>query len=86
MVRIFAKIIKNHKTVKSVTYNNVNEYESSRFYFYLSETCRKLELSTPITVDYHRESFEKFNMVKFFPEDFVDGVDFDCFILENIDL
>lgn len=86
MVRIFAKIIKNHKTVKSVTYNNVNEYESSRFYFYLSETCRKLELSTPIMVDYHRESFEKFNMVKFFPEDFVDGVDFDCFILENIDL
>ena len=86
MVRIFAKIIKNHKTVKSVTYNNVNDYESSRFYFYLSETCRKLELSTPITVDYHRESFEKFNMVKFFPEDFVDGVDFDCFILENIDL
>ena len=86
MVKIYAKIIKNHKTVKSITYNNVNEYESDNFYFYLSEICRKLELSTPITVDYHRESFEKFNMVKYMPDDFVDSFDFDSLILENIDL
>ena len=86
MVKIFAKIIKNHKTVKSITYSNVNEYDSSDFYFHLSEICRKLELSTPITVDYHRESFEKFNMVKYVSDDFVDSFDYDSLILENIDL
>lgn len=86
MVQISAKLIKNHKTVKSITYKNVNEYKSCDFYFYLSETCRKLDVETPVVIDYHRESYEKFNFVKFKPSDFIDSVDFDVLLIENIDL
>lgn len=86
MVQISAKLIKNHKTIKSVTYKNVCEYESSKFYFYLSETCRKLDIETPVVIDYHRESYEKFNFVKFKPSDFIDSVNFDELLIENIDL
>ena len=86
MVQISAKLIKNHKTIKSTTYKNVSEYESSNFYFHLSEVCRKLDIATPVVINYHRESYEKFNFVKFKPSDFIDSVNFDEFLIENIDL
>ncbi len=86
MVKIFARLIKNHKTVKSYTYLNVNEYESKDFYFHVSEICRKLDVSTPIIINYHRESYENFNFVKFFESDFVDGQNFDFLLLENVNL
>lgn len=86
MVKIFAKLIKNHKTIKSYTYSNVKEYVSGEFYFHLSEICRKLDVPTPITIDYHRECYENFNSVKFSSDDFVDKMPFDYLVLENIDL
>ncbi len=86
MVKIFAKLIKNHKTIKSYTYSNVKEYESVDFYFHLSEISRKLDVPTPIIIDYHRECFENFNSVKFNADDFVDKQPFDFLLIENIDL
>ena len=86
MVKIFAKIIKNHKTIKSYTYSNIKEYESSDFYFHLSEISRKLDIPTPIIIGYHRECFENFNSVKFTQDDFVDKQPFDCLLIENINL
>ena len=85
MVKIFAKLIKNHKTVKSYTYINVNEYSSSDFYGYVAEICNKLDISTPIIIAHNRESYEEFNMVKFVKDDFVDAFNYDFFILENVD-
>ena len=85
-MKIFAKLIKNHKTIKSYTYAHVSEYESKAFYSHLSEICRKLDIATPITIDYHRECYENFNSVKFSCDDFVDKMPFDYLVLENIDL
>ena len=85
-MKIFAKLIKNHKTIKSYTYAHVSEYESKAFYSHLSEICRKLDIATPITIDYHRECYENFNSVKYTADDFVDKMPFDCLVLENIDL
>ena len=85
MIKISAKLIKNHKTIKSITYQNINEYESQAFYSYLTEICRRLEISTPIVINHTRENYENFNFVKFKPDDFVDSVNFDCLLLENID-
>ena len=86
MVKIFAKLIKNHRTVKSYTYSNIKEYDGKDFYFHLSEISRKLDIETPIIIDYHRECYEKFNFVKFNADDFVDNQTFDFLLIENIDL
>lgn len=86
MVKIFARLIKNQKTIKSYTYSNVNEYDGKDFYFHLSEISRKLDIPTPIVINYHRESYEEFNSVKFFKDDFVDKVPFDYLLLENVEL
>ena len=85
MVKISAKIIKNHKTVKTFTYINVNEYDRTSFYDYLVEICRKLDISTPIVIPYNIDCYENFNSVSFKSEDFVDTVTFDSLLLENVD-
>ncbi|MBO5889344.1 MAG: hypothetical protein J6Q58_04315 [Clostridia bacterium] len=85
MVKISAKLIKNHKTIKSYTYINVNEYCSDNFYEYLVEICRKLDISTPILIPYYIESFDNFNSVSFKSDDFIDKINFDSLLLENVD-
>ena len=85
MVKISAKIIRNHKTVKTFTYVNVNEYDRNSFYDYLVEICRKLDISTPIVIPYNVDCYENFNSVSFKSEDFVDTVTFDSLLLENVD-
>ena len=85
MIKIHARLIKNQKTLKSITYQNINEYESKNFYFYLTEICRRLEISTPIVIAHSRENYEDFNFVKFSKDDFVDSINFDYLLLENID-
>ncbi|MBR6737236.1 MAG: hypothetical protein IKL82_02595 [Clostridia bacterium] len=85
MTHIFAKLIKNQRTIKSFTYKNVKPYESSDFYFHLTTICRELEIETPVVINYHRESYESFNSVKFFKDDFIDKVNFDFLYLENVE-
>ena len=85
MVKIFAKLTKNHKTVKSTIYQNVNEYKSCDFYTHLTEICRALDIATPLVIPHYVESYESFNSVKFSKDDFVDSISFDFLVLENID-
>lgn len=85
MINIFARLNKNHKTIKSLTYKNVKEYKSGDFFFHLSEICHKLDIPTPIVIEYHRKSYEEFNFVKFKEDDFVDKVNFDYLLIENVD-
>ena len=85
MIKIFAKLIKNHKMVKSYTYINVNEYSSDNFYEYISTIAGKLDISTPLIIPHTKESYEAFNSFKFTKEDFVDAFLYDALIIENID-
>ena len=86
MIKICAKLIKNHKTIKSINYINLNDYESENFYNYVVDVCRKLDVSTPLVIPYYVECYEKFNSVSFKKDDFVDNVTFDKLLLENIDV
>lgn len=85
MVKISAALIKNHRRIKSVTYTNLNEYKSEDFYFYVTEICRRLDISTPLIVPYTVKCYDEFNSVKIPGEDFVDSVNFDALYLENSD-
>ncbi|MBQ9781821.1 MAG: hypothetical protein IJW26_01395 [Clostridia bacterium] len=83
MIKISAKLITNQKVRKSINFISVDNYESDNFYFYVSEICRRLDLSTPIIINYHRECYEKFNSLKFTKEDFFDDFNYDYLFLEN---
>ena len=46
--------------------------------------CDELDIPTPVILKPHIFQFAKFHHAKFLPRDFVDGVDFDRLIVENI--
>jgi hypothetical protein len=85
MIKISAKIMTNHRCVKSLNYINVEPYESDKFYFYMTEICKRLDISTPIIINFTKNSYEEFNFVKFKKDDFIDKIDFDYLLIENID-
>lgn len=55
-----------------------------RFLSYLMDICHEMDIPTPVLLKTHIFNFAKFNHVKFLPRDFVESVDFDCLLLENI--
>lgn len=83
MVKISAKLIKNHIVKRTITFIHVEEYDSDKFYFYITEICRLLDLSTPIIINYHKECYEKFNSLSFTKDDFIDEFNYDSLFLEN---
>ena len=83
-MRIWAKIVKEGKTEKQIVYENEEKLTYSHFMDYLFDICYELDVSTPVLLKTHIFNFAKFNHVRFLPRDFVESVDFDYLLLENI--
>lgn len=85
MFRIWAKTMLDGKIAKQFVYENDGEKLTySHFFYYLADICRELDVPTPVLLKTHIFNFAKFNHVRFYPRDFVEGVDFDYLLLENI--
>ncbi len=83
-MRIWAKVVKDGKTERQIVYEREEKLVYSRFLDYLFDICHELDISTPVLLKTHIFNFAKFNHVRFLPRDFVEGVDFDFLLLENI--
>ena len=85
MFKIWAKIMKEGKIQRQFVYENDEEKLTySHFLQYLFDICRELDVPTPVLLKTHIFNFAKFNHVRFLPRDFVESVDFDYLLLENI--
>ena len=84
MFKIWARVIKEEKIVKDVMYINESNYNRKQFHTYLSEICKESDLETPILLTQHVHNFEEFNSVKFLKEDFLEEINFNYLVLENI--
>ena len=85
MFKIWAKTMKDGKISKQMVYENSEEKLTySHFLHYLFDICRELDVPTPVLLKTHIFNFAKFNHVRFLPRDFVESVDFDYLLLENI--
>ena len=84
MVKIWARIIKNEKTVKQLTmFDRVEKMDYSKFFDYVSQLCQNLDIPTPVILKTHIFNYAKFNFVRFKPDDFVEKVNFDALYIEN---
>lgn len=86
MYKLWAKKISKNKIINSVTVSNkeninINEKRDKC----LKEICQKLDISVPIWLNKHELEFKQFKYVTFFPQDFIDEVDFDKLEIELID-
>lgn len=50
----------------------------------LKEAVDTFDLSTPVVLSQHFHHFANYNSVKFLPRDFVEPVDFDKLVVENV--
>ena len=84
MFRIWAKILKDGKIIKQLTYERDDKFTYSQFFNYLADMCEGLDIATPVLLKTHVFNYAKFSTVRFIPRDFAEPVDFDKLVLENI--
>ncbi len=84
MFRIWAKVIKDGKIVKQLTYERGDKFTYSQFFTYLSDICEGLDIATPILLKTHIFNYAKFNTVRFLPRDFAEVPEFDKLVLDNL--
>lgn len=83
MIRIWAKLLKNHKIVNQCVYEHQGIMDYSEFFTYTREICEILDSPTPIIIKSHLFSYAKYNTVTFRKDDFVENIDFDRLVFEN---
>ena len=84
MFKIWAKVIREGKIIKQLTYGRDEKFTYSQFFNYLADICEGLDIATPVLLKSHIFNYAKFSMVRFIPRDFAESVDFDKLVLENI--
>ncbi|MBE5741576.1 MAG: hypothetical protein E7351_03525 [Clostridiales bacterium] len=82
MIKIWGKLLSHDKIIKSNTIE-VDEKNTS-FFDMLKDLCASLNIPTPVLLDKHVYDFNLFNICIFRPDDFIDSVVFDRFVLEHL--
>ncbi len=82
MIKIWGKLLVNDKLINGKEIE-VDEKHTS-FFDMLKDLCQKLNIPTPVLLDKHVYDFNIFSMCTFKPDDFVESVNFDRFVLEYL--
>ena len=84
MFKIWAKVFKDGKIKKQLTYEREDTFTYSEFFNYLADICEGLDIATPVLLKTHIFNYAKFNVVRCIPRDFAEPVEFDKLVLEKI--
>lgn len=84
MIKIWVKIIKENKIIKSYIFSKEEKYSAADIFEYLTEIGEKLDLPVPVILKKHIKHLVLYNQIKFTTDDFIEEVEFDSLILENI--
>ena len=85
MVKLWFKIIRDNKIVAQTTTSHDEKFTYADFGEYIIEGCYALDVATPLIIRNHIMNFAKYNHVNFLPSDFVEHVEFDKLVVENLD-
>ena len=84
MVKLWARTVKDNKPLQKYDFIKDENMEWADFFDYVREICHEMDLPTPIILKTHLFNFAKFNYVRFLASDFVESVDFDFLMVENV--
>lgn len=82
-MRIWAKIMKDQKIQKDIIFEDVGNFDYTKFREYLEAIAYKLHIGTPIILSKHLNHFIEFNITNFDTNDFAEPVEFDSLVIEN---
>ncbi|RRD93686.1 hypothetical protein EII17_11680 [Clostridiales bacterium COT073_COT-073] len=85
MLKIWGKLMKNHLILRDA----VLEYESAKnragvVKESLSDFAIALDIARPIWLPKNDKELSKFIVTTFYPDQFMESVDFDCLVIEII--
>lgn len=83
-MKIWAKVLKGDKILRDVIYENEVALTPKGFTKMLQEVSYMLDISTPISLPTHLKHFERFNMIKYVPRDFIEDVEFTSVVFERV--
>ncbi len=84
MFRIWAKVYKDDRIERQITYEREEKFTYSEFFSYLAAICDALDIPTPVLLKTHIFNYAKFRHVVFRRGDFMEPVPFEKLVLENI--
>lgn len=84
MVKIWAKVLSKGKIIKQYTLIKEKNMDYSMFFDYLREICENLDVPTPVLIKTHLFNYAKYNVLRFSSDDFLEQINFDRLVLENI--
>ena len=82
MIKIWGKVISKEKIAKSKTIEV--EETTTTFFDMLKDLCQSLNIATPVLLDKHVYDFNLFHVCIFKPDDFIEDVIFDRFVLQLV--
>ena len=86
MYKLWARKIKKNHLIDSILIKNTeNISNSEKRDKCLKEICEKFDISVPVWLKKHDFEFSQFKYVTFYPQDFIDEIDFDKLEVELID-
>jgi len=86
MYRLWAKKISKNRIVNSIVVKNKEDMSpAEKRDKCLKELCQKLDISVPVWLKKHELEFSQFKYVIFYPQDFIDEIDFDKLEIELMD-
>ena len=75
-MKICLKFMNTEKMLKNIIYDTHENFVPEHFTNYLHEACFALDEPTPVVVSKHIKHFLSLNTTTFFPQDFVESVNF----------
>lgn len=81
-MKIWLKTIKGDKTPSHTVVEIEQNPSISDFILSLRNGCHSLDLPTPTVLEVHIKKFSRFGIVRFYPDDFIESVDFDKLEIE----
>lgn len=80
MIKIWGKVYSKERLIKSKTIK-VDTHVTT-FFDMLATMCHSLNIPTPVLLDKHVYDFNVFNHCTFKPDDFIEDVVFDSFVVQ----
>ena len=84
MIKIWVKKIKEFKIVKSYIFSKEEKFSAADIFEYLTEIGEKLDFPVPVVLKKHIKHLVLYRQIKFDRADFIEEVDFDSLVLDNL--
>lgn len=82
MIKVWGKVYSKERLSKSKTIKV--DTKNTTFFDMLASLCHSLNIPTPVLLDKHVYDFNLFNHCTFKPDDFIEDVIFDSFVVQYV--